>query len=149
MEKNIYHKFNNTLLPGVSDNNKLNYSVNWSTNCLKPFVISVQSLQESLIDKIIIDDDRAKSKLILRKKNDSRKKILHKRGRNFSSLVDFDPNDLTIVDIQMNCNDLSILVYLLLESILKINQYRFDHFDQECENFQGVYGQNICWKYVE
>jgi hypothetical protein len=150
----MYQKFKSKLFPGLC-NGKLSYGVELSVDCLCSFVISVQSLNEALIDKIIINDDLVTNKLILTKKKISSENLnSHKlrrknySGRNFTSIVNFDPDDLTIVNIQMSLNDLSVLVHLILSCLVKI-PYDPDlyHFDQECENFQGVYGQTICWYY--
>ncbi|MDR1480156.1 MAG: hypothetical protein LBJ00_14565 [Planctomycetaceae bacterium] len=138
------------LLPEVSDSNKLSYGVNLVSSCLISFVIGLQSLQDNLMNRIIIYDTKIKSKLILSKKNKSRKRLPYKENReDFSSIVDFDPEDLSIVEVQMSSNDLSILIYLFLEKILQTKNYEFDHFDQQCENIQGTYGQCIYWNSSE
>jgi hypothetical protein len=151
--KSMYHKFKSKLVPGLC-NGKLSYGVELSVDCLCSFVISVQSLNEALIDKIIINDALVTNKLILTKKKigsenlNSHKFRKNYSRRHFTSIVSFDPDDLTVVNIQMSYNDLSVLVYLILSCIVKI-PYDPDlyHFDQECENFQGVDGQTICWYY--
>jgi hypothetical protein len=137
--KIIYHEFKGTLLPELIDDN-LAYNVELSADDLHPFAISVLALNETLIDKITISDTSDTNKLVIRTREINKQSS--PKGRNFISIVDFDLDDLTIVNTQISCSDLATLIHKLLEHILKLNVFYFEH---KCQDFHGKYNHYINW----
>jgi hypothetical protein len=135
----IHHEYKNKLLPDLHGS-KLAYHVELNVNCLHSFVINILALNRTLINKIIIHDTSTKSMLILRKRE--MKKQDTKKGRKFVSIIDFDPEDITLADIQMSYNDLAELIHQLLEHILVMDSFCFG---QKCYDSQGKYEHWVYW----
>ncbi|MDR1480158.1 MAG: hypothetical protein LBJ00_14575 [Planctomycetaceae bacterium] len=127
------------MLPELIDGN-LAYCVELHMDCLYLFVVSIMALNEALTDKIVVNNTSGTNKLVLRKKETNKQN--RQKGKNFISTIDFNIDDLTVVSVQLSCNDLSILIHKFLEHILGVTTF---YFELKCQDSLGRYNHFIHW----